>query len=134
MLESSRDQIGKAVSYHGHYGPFLMLGLKALFYARSMLRNVTRCDMYTVGRKPYLCTLDGIKVFSDCEINVFDGEGLQLIFYNGEQKLKMNLKPEYLSRYLDKPWNELEKMADEVLEKDATSLFDIVFLPTSMGG
>ncbi len=133
-MEPSREQIEKAVLYHGHYGPFLMLGLKAILYARSVIGNITRCDIYTVCRKPYLCTLDGIKVVSDCEINVFDCEGLQLIFYNGEEKLKMNLKPGYLSRYLDKPWNELEKLADEVLEKDVTSLFDIIFLPTSMGG
>jgi hypothetical protein len=46
----------------------------------------------------------------------------------------MTLKPEYLSRYLDRPWNELEKLADEVLEKDVTILFDIIFLPASMGG
>ncbi|MEM3503020.1 MAG: hypothetical protein QW134_02225, partial [Nitrososphaeria archaeon] len=68
------------------------------------------------------------------EINVFDGKELQLIFCNGEQRLKMNLKKDYLNRYLDRPWNELERLADEVLEKDITLLFDIIFLPTSMGG
>ncbi|MEM0053127.1 MAG: FmdE family protein [Nitrososphaeria archaeon] len=134
MLEPSREQIEKAVSFHGHYGPFLMLGLKAFLYAKKVLGNITRCEIYTVGRKPYLCTLDGIKVVSDCEINVFDGKELQLIFCNGEQRLKMNLKKDYLNRYLDRPWNELERLADEVLEKDITLLFDIIFLPTSIGG
>ncbi|MCX8188716.1 MAG: FmdE family protein [Nitrososphaeria archaeon] len=133
-MEPSREQIEKAISYHGHYGPFLMLGLKAFFYARKVLGNVTRCDIYTVRRKPYLCTLDGIKVVSDCQINIFDGKDLQLIFYNGEQKMKMNLKVECFNRYLNRPWNELEKLADEVLENDITLLFDIVFLPTSIGG
>ncbi|MEM4140761.1 MAG: FmdE family protein [Nitrososphaeria archaeon] len=134
MLEPSREQIEKAVSFHGHYGPFLMLGLKAFLYAKKVLGNITRCEIYTVGIKPYLCTLDGIKVVSDCEINVFDGKELQLIFCNGEQRLKMNLKKDYLNRYLDRPWNELERLADEVLEKDITLLFDIIFLTTSMGG
>ncbi|MEM3786541.1 MAG: hypothetical protein QXZ59_04085, partial [Nitrososphaeria archaeon] len=64
----------------------------------------------------------------------FDGKELQLIFCNGEQRLKMNLKKDYLNRYLDRPWNELERLADEVLEKDITLLFDIIFLPTSIGG
>lgn len=133
-MEPSREQIQRAVSYHGHYGPFLMLGLKAFLYARKVLGNITKCELYTVGRKPYLCTLDGIKVVSDCEINVFDGESLQLIFYNGAQRLKMRLKQEYLNRYLDRPWNELDRLADEVVENDVTLLFDITFLPTSMGG
>ena len=111
-----------------------MLGLKAFLYAKSVLGNVTRCELYTVGRKPYLCTVDGIKAVSDFEIGVFDGESLKIVFYNGDQKIAMTLKPEYLSRYLDRPWNELEKLADEVLEKDVTILFDIIFLPASMGG
>lgn len=133
-MEPSKEQVEKAVLYHGHYGPFLMLGLKALLYAKSVLGNVTRCELYTVGRRPYLCTIDGIKAISDCEIDVFDGKSLQLVFYNGDQRVKMILKLEYLSRYLDRPWDELEKLADEVLEKDVSLLFDIIFLPTSMGG
>jgi hypothetical protein len=133
-LEPNKEQVQRAISYHGHYGPFLMLGLKAFLYAKSVLGNVTRCELYTVGRKPYLCTVDGIKAVSDCEIGVFDGESLKIVFYNGSQRIAMTLKPEYLSRYLDRPWNELEKLADEVLEKDVTILFDIIFLPASMGG
>ncbi len=133
-MEPNREQVERAISCHGHYGPFLMLGLKAFLYAKSVLGNVTRCELYTVGRRPYLCTIDGVKAISDCKIDVFDGESLQLVFYNGDQRVKMMLKPEYLNRYLDRPWDELEKLADEVLEKDVSLLFDIIFLPTSMGG
>ena len=111
-MEPNREQVERAVSCHGHYGPFLMLGLKAFLYAKSVLGNVTRCELYTVGRRPYLCTIDGVKAISDCKIDVFDGESLQLVFYNGDQRVKMMLKPEYLNRYLDKCCDEHEKLDD----------------------
>jgi len=112
LSELSRELVQKAVSYHGHYGPFLVLGLKAFVYAKKVLGDVTRCELYTVGRKPFLCTLDGVKAVSDCKVEVFEGKSLQLVFYRGGQRLKMTLKPEYLGRYLDRPWSELEKLAD----------------------
>ena len=37
----------------------------------------------------------------------------------------MSLKTTLLSKYYDKPWNELERLADEVVIKDVTDLFDM---------
>jgi len=117
--------IRKAVALHGHYGPSLMLGLKAYLYAESVLGDVSKCVVKTVGRKPYLCVLDGIRVSSKCEIYIEEGDGLAFTFFNGPQELKMTLKTTLLSKYYNKPWNELEHLADEVVSTDITDLFDV---------
>ena len=124
--------IKKAVTLHGHYGPSLMLGLKAYLYAESVLGDVSKCVVKTVGRKPYLCALDGIKACSKCEIYVEEVDGLAFSFFNGQQELKMALKTTLLSRYYNKPWSELEHLADEVVSKDATDLFDVTIASCSL--
>lgn len=78
--------IKRAVILHGHYGPSLMLGLKAYLYAKSILGEVSKCVVKTVGRRPYLCVLDGIKVSSKCKIDVEEGYGLAFTFFNKSQK------------------------------------------------
>jgi hypothetical protein len=118
--------IKKAVILHGHYGPSLMLGLKAYIYAESVLNDVSKCIVRTVNRKPYLCVLDGIRACSKCEIDVEERDGLDFTFFDGSQEVKMNLKTALLARYFNKPWNELEVLADEVVNKDVTDLFDII--------
>ncbi len=37
----------------------------------------------------------------------------------------MSLKTTLLPEYYDKPWNELEHLADEVVIKDVTDLFNV---------
>jgi len=126
--------IKKAVTLHGHYGPSLMIGLKACLYAKSVLGDVSKCIVKTIGKRPYLCVLDGIKVSSKCEIDVEEGDGLTFTFFNGSQKLKMTLKTTLLPKYYNKPWNELEHLADEVESKDAVDLFEIAVPTNSLSG
>jgi len=133
-LPSKSYYIKKAVSIHGHYGPSLMLGLKSCLYAKSVLGNVTKCVVRTVGRKPYLCVLDGIKASSKCKITHEEWDGLSFIYFNGQQKIKMTLKGTLLSRYFNRPWDELEALANEVDQKDVSDLFEIVMPPYSIGG
>ncbi len=111
-----------------------MLGLKTCLYAKSVLGNVTKCVVRTIGRKPYLCALDGVKASSKCEIIHEEYEGLSFIYFNGQQKIKMTLKVNLLSRYFNRPWDELEALANEVVQKDISDLFEIVMPPFSIGG
>ena len=124
-MDSEKELIKKAVALHGHFGPSLMLGLKACLHAKHVLGDVSKCVVKTIGRKPYLCVLDGIKAGSKCEICVEEGDGLVFTFFSGSRGLKMSLKTTLLSKYYDKPWNELERLADEVVIKDVTDLFDV---------
>ncbi|MEM3404269.1 MAG: hypothetical protein QXJ17_07030 [Nitrososphaeria archaeon] len=133
-MPSNEYYIKRAVSIHGHYGPSLMLGLKTCLYAKSVLGNVTKCVVRTIGRKPYLCALDGVKASSKCEIIHEEYEGLSFIYFNGQQKIKMTLKVNLLSRYFNRPWDELEALANEVVQKDISDLFEIVMPPFSIGG
>jgi len=133
-MNSEKELVKKAVAFHGHYGPSLMIGLKACLYAKSVLGDVSKCVIITTGRRPYLCVLDGIKTSSKCEIDVEEGDGLTFIFFDESQKLKMTLKTILLSKYYNKPWNELEHLADEVVSKDTIDLFDITMTSISLSG
>ena len=131
-MDSEKEFINKAVSLHGHFGPSLMLGLKACLHAKHVLGDVSKCVVKTIGRKPYICAIDGIKACSKCEICVEEGDGLVFTFFSGSRELKMSLKTTLLSEYYDKPWNELERLADEVVIKDVTDLFDVMMPSCSL--
>jgi len=124
-MDSEKEYTKKAVTLHGHYGPSLMLGVKAYLYAKSVLGNVSKCVAETIMRKPYLCALDGVKACSKCDVFVEEGEGLSFTFFNGSQKLRMSLKTAQLQEYYNRNWSELEHLADKVLSKNALDLFDV---------
>jgi formylmethanofuran dehydrogenase subunit E len=60
-----------AAAFHGHLGPWLVLGLRAGLYARRHLLDdpfrleaVVRCP----GRRPFTCFIDGVQCGSGCTL------------------------------------------------------------------
>jgi len=76
MIEDSREKVralvANAVDFHGHLGPFLVLGLRMGVIARHMLkpegRNEMAVTMYLASNPPVSCTVDGVQVSSGCTI------------------------------------------------------------------
>lgn len=60
------DLISRAVEFHGHLGPFLVLGLRMGLMARRMLGFAGHFDVkvnaFTGTRTPVSCIVDGLQV------------------------------------------------------------------------
>jgi len=97
--------VEEGVRFHGHLGPFLILGLKAGLFANSMLGKDYFKTFVTVETKPsppFSCVVDGIQIATGCtmgkrNIELKSGKHLSITFTRGEKRLKIRLKEEVLS-------------------------------------
>jgi hypothetical protein len=125
----SKELLEKAVSLHGHLGPFLVLGLKMGLRAESSIGKPVSCEVSTVGRKPYLCAVDGLKTVLGCNIVLKEGEGLSASFSNsGGNEIVLRVKASVIGKYAEKyvgaPWKDCEEDAYEVMRSSDEELFE----------
>ena len=76
--------LDEAAIFHGHRGPFLVIGYKAGEVARKILSPVDEHDLYAKLflplRTPYSCIIDGVQCSTKCtlgklNIEVIDNRG-----------------------------------------------------------
>lgn len=126
-LPISRELLEKAVNFHGHLGPFLVLGLRMSLKAEEILgEKPERCVVETVNSKPYLCAVDGVRVMlGNNAVKVLEGEGLTARFSGGNGgETTIKVKKSLLERYVQGPWEKCEEYANEVMEKGDSQLFE----------
>ena len=67
---STTDLLRIAVGFHGHLGPFLVLGLRMGILARKMLKphgvHGLSVTVWTRREPPQSCIIDGIQISSGC--------------------------------------------------------------------
>lgn len=123
----SLELLNKAVGFHGHLGPFLVLGLRMGLIAEEKLgRKPRKCIVRTVMKKPYLCAVDGVRVaLGDPLIEIRECSGLTMEFIgvNGE-KVEVKVKSDLVEKYAKAPWEKCGEYAHEVLNKDDLQLFE----------
>ncbi len=67
----ANDVLRQATRFHGHLGPWLVLGLKAGAYARRKLAASPfelRARVFCPAGTPYTCFVDGIQFSSGCTL------------------------------------------------------------------
>jgi len=125
-MEISKDILNKAISFHGHLGPFLVLGVKAgLFIKEFWNEGIDLCILKTVNKKPQLCTADGLKTILGIKnVKVSNGEGVSIEIYKGGNKIaEVSIKKEVINKYVNIPWEKCEEAAYEVLAYKEEELF-----------
>jgi len=126
--------VEEGVKFHGHLGPFLILGLKAGLYANNTFGKDcfrTRAIVETEASPPFSCILDGIQIATGCtmgkrNIELKKGKHLHVTFIKGRNRLKMRLKDEILKKIENlKSEEECERKAISLMNKSIQELFDI---------
>jgi formylmethanofuran dehydrogenase subunit E len=143
LVEDSRQKartlLARAVDFHGHLGPFLILGIRMGVMARSMLNSQNHNDLTVVvfvnRNPPESCTVDGVQIASGCTL----GKGTIRVsemtdhvageFHAGNRTCTITVKPRLLSELLDGLKKATEKgvleMAETVLARPDEELFQI---------
>lgn len=114
------DVIHRAAEFHGHLGPFLVIGVRMGLLAKRALKSKGFRDLHVVvntGNTPPLsCVADGIQVATGCtlgkgNISVRNLRKISAVFRSKRQAigLKMNV-------------NVLQRLKGELLEGDSEKM------------
>ncbi|MEM2936449.1 MAG: FmdE family protein [Candidatus Bathyarchaeia archaeon] len=118
------DALKRAVEIHGHLGPFLVLGVKMGLLAKSLLnKRIQRCEVEVICKKPYLCTVDGIRAIIGDGIAIKEGKGITATFHDAEgAQAILTVKEPIVKKYAQVPWELCEEAAHEVLRESEENL------------
>ena len=133
MTALSLDNIlDRAVAFHGHLGPFLVLGMRMGLLGRSLLRDTESVVLRTSVRPPSSCVIDGVQVSSGFTVGkgsvlVEESSEVSAEFRGGgrsiEVALRIDVHKDLLESIRGADVNELEKIAYEMLEAPVNDLF-----------
>lgn len=132
--ELTSTLLDEAVKFHGHLGPFLILGLKAGLYANKVLGKdyfKTRVIVETEPKPPYSCLIDGLQITTGCtmgkgNIIIKNGDPALIRFIKGDKVIEMKLKKEIIRDLEDMRVKEdSERKSFEIMRRTINELFDI---------
>ena len=128
----SDNLLEDAVKFHGHLGPYLILGLKAgLLGIEYLGKNYFELNakVETASQPPRSCFIDGIQFTSGCttgkdNINLKISEMVSVEFTRGNHSISIIVKNEIL-KILDQITSDIqvETIGKELLQKTTEELF-----------
>jgi len=135
-VKQSEELLLSAIEFHGHLGPYLVLGLKAGLFANQTFGRdpmKTEAIIKTKTTPPQSCFADGVQFSTGCtfgkgNISLAEGEGLLVTFKKNNQELTLKLKKEIIEEMdslpsQDEAW---ENFAKNLYQREIKEIFEIV--------
>ena len=126
------DLINQAITFHGHFGPFLILGLRAGLIGITYLgKNYfeLKATVATNLHPTRSCFIDGIQFVSGCttgkgNLEIKNSKEVSVLFTRAEQKINLRVRDAVL-KTLDQSMSEeqVEIAGKEILQKTDDELF-----------
>jgi len=136
VIEQSEEFLLRAVEFHGHLGPYLVLGLKAGLYANEIFGREpmnTKASIKTKTTPPQSCFADGVQFSTGCtlgkgNISLTEGEGLVVTFEKNNQILTLKLRKEIIEEISSLPSKEeaWENLAKDLYQRKIEEIFEVV--------
>jgi formylmethanofuran dehydrogenase subunit E len=132
--EISSELLKRAVEFHGHLGPFLVLGLMMSKTAYRFLKQISSIRIKTRLNPPRSCVLDGVQVATKCTLGntklsfaesqseisgEFRGEGKKMLIVCKKKFL------EDLENRMKRKEKTVEEEAMNIAEINYEEIFDI---------
>ena len=126
----------RAIEFHGHDGPYMVIGLRMGLTALEMLNCKgwfdLECEVRLHWNPPDSCVIDGIQSSTGCtmgkkNISVVEQSGVMACFRSGEKVLTLVLRHEVISKIKDIMVDEdiPHDMIEDIEEADLEELFEI---------
>jgi formylmethanofuran dehydrogenase subunit E len=132
----------KAEVFHGHLGPFLVLGLRmGLIALRELCKNVNNDDLRVIVNiplsTPYSCIIDGVQIATRCTIGngklkLKDQKDFSSQFFlqTTKRKITISVNRNFLAKLeerlaFDSSKEALRKIAFELMHLQEEKLFSI---------
>jgi formylmethanofuran dehydrogenase subunit E len=125
----------EAIKFHGHLGPYLVLGILAGEFAIKKLRCKRyfglKVKVYGANKKPKSCLIDGLQLstgatYGKGNIKKIEGNKIRILFLVNNKKIKISLK-ENLIKKLDclKDHRNSEILAKELYKTEPLNIFNL---------
>jgi len=134
-VEQSEEFLLRAIEFHGHLGPYLVLGLKAGLFSNQIFGREpmeTKAFIKTKTTPPQSCFADGVQFSNGCtlgkgNISLIEGEGLLVTFKKNNQKLTLKLKKEIIEEINSLPDQEetWENLAKDLYQREIEEIFKV---------
>ena len=127
----------EAVKFHGHLGPYLVLGILAGDFALKKLKAKRyfglNVKVYGANEKPKSCLIDGLQLstgatYGKGNIQKFNGPIIRIEFYNQLSRKRISLKlKDDLRQILEatKIHRDSEALAKELYKTNYCKLFNL---------
>jgi len=126
----------RAIEFHGHDGPYMVIGLRMGLTALEMLDCKgwfdLECEVRLEWNPPDSCVIDGIQSSTGCtmgkrNISVVEQSGIMACFRSGGNELTLVLRSEVISKIKDNMVDEdiPHDMIEDLEEADLDELFKI---------
>jgi len=136
--EWSQCLLDKAIEFHGHGGPFMVVGLRMGLIALKLFKAKgwfdMNCRMDLPFNPPYSCVIDGVQVATGCtmgkrNIEVRDREGIAGEFSMEKGRFRLRLRSEFLGKIRETLELSDEEatgaLMEEIIEATDRCLFEI---------
>jgi formylmethanofuran dehydrogenase subunit E len=134
-VEQSEEFLLRSIEFHGHLGPYLVLGLKAGSYANQIFGRdpmKTEAVIQTKTTPPQSCFADGVQFSTGCtlgkgNISLTEGEGLLVTFKKDNHKLTLKLKKEIIEEINSLPDQEeaWKNLAKDLYQREIKEIFKV---------
>ncbi|MBU7013791.1 MAG: formylmethanofuran dehydrogenase subunit E family protein [Theionarchaea archaeon] len=133
MTMSTESYLDQAKAFHGHLGPYLVLGLKMGLLATTLLEKShfeLQAEIHTGRVPPRSCIVDGIQLATGCTMgkgNITLAEDAEVygVFSTDTAHVRLDMKEEVLTSIHDVPREELELFARTLFTRNDEELFDV---------
>lgn len=128
-----KELIERGTEFHGHLGPFLVLGIRmgilALRELGSSGHKEIESTVKTGTTPPISCLVDGIQISTGCtmgkgNITTVDLGRAEATFFAGGEGLTLKVKDRLMEEIGSGNYSSLEDFAWEVSERRDEELFD----------
>ncbi len=132
--KSINELLEEATKLHGHFGPFLVLGVKLTLYAEESLgAEVEECFLEVPKKTPTLCTINGVEaVMGSGRVKSRDGKRVSATFRGGGKTVRIHVRDDVVEEFRSKCNRHYEEYlrsivphANEVQARPSNELFEL---------
>ncbi|MDH5816361.1 MAG: formylmethanofuran dehydrogenase subunit E family protein [Candidatus Nezhaarchaeota archaeon] len=124
----------EAIRFHGHLGPWLVIGYRCGELARRILKPNDHHDLICIikipAKTPFACSIDGVQASTSCtagkmNIRVEESDDFEYIFtkHSSGETIKLKVRKEIVDKLTSTL--SLEEAAKKIMELDLWSLFEL---------
>lgn len=121
-------------AFHGHLGPFIVLGYRMGRYARDHFCNdpfSMKAIIHCSGTPPESCVVDGVQIGSGCtlgkrNIEIVSSPAIRCVFESNDRSLVLTPRPYSPPAKSEHYEAAIEHFAEELFGKPDAELFTVV--------